>query len=70
MPVMGGIESTRQIRAMEHCRRIPIIAITANAFAEDKERCLAAGMDDFIAKPFNPDVLYATILKWLAAPAS
>ena len=65
MPVMGGIEATRRIRAMERCRDIPIVAITANAFAEDRERCIAAGMNDFIAKPFNPAVLYTTILKWL-----
>jgi CheY-like chemotaxis protein len=50
---------------MERCRDIPIVAITANAFAEDRERCIAAGMNDFIAKPFNPAVLYTTILKWL-----
>jgi PAS domain S-box-containing protein len=68
MPVMGGLEATQHIRAMERGRQIPIIAITANVFAEDRQRCLAAGMNDFIAKPFNPDVLYATILKWLAAP--
>jgi PAS domain S-box-containing protein len=66
MPVMGGIEATRQIRAMDRGREIPIVAITANAFAEDRERCLAAGMNDFIGKPFSPDALYATILKWLA----
>ena len=64
MPVMGGIEATQRIRAMERGRQVPIVAITANAFAEDRARCLAAGMDDFIAKPFNPDALYATILKW------
>jgi len=66
MPVMGGIEATRRIRAMERGRKIPIVAITANAFTEDRERCFAAGMNDFIAKPFSPDALYATILKWLA----
>jgi CheY-like chemotaxis protein len=41
--------------------------MTANAFAEDKARCFAAGMNDFIPKPFDPDVLYATIVKWLSA---
>ena len=67
MPVMGGLDATRLIRASGTAHRIPIVAITANAFSEDRERCLAAGMDDFIAKPFNPDNLYATILKWLAS---
>ncbi|MBI5107404.1 MAG: CHASE domain-containing protein [Rhodocyclales bacterium] len=65
MPVMGGIEATRRIRAMEHCRKIPIVAITANAFTEDRERCFAAGMNDFITKPFGPDALFATVLTWL-----
>ncbi|MBI5898521.1 MAG: CHASE domain-containing protein [Rhodocyclales bacterium] len=66
MPVMGGVEATRRIRAQEKGHRVPIVAITANAFAEDRERCLAAGMNDFIAKPFNPEQLYAVILSWLA----
>jgi len=65
MPVMGGLEATRQIRASVQARQVPIVAITANAFSEDRDRCLAAGMNDFIAKPFNPENLYTTILKWL-----
>ncbi len=65
MPVMGGLDATRTIRARSRGRRIPILALTANAYSEDKARCLEAGMDDFIAKPVDPDVLYATLLRWL-----
>jgi CheY-like chemotaxis protein len=63
MPNMDGYECTRTIRVMEVKTglRVPIVAITANAYEEDKQRCLIAGMDDFIAKPINSDDLYTVI---------
>lgn len=65
MPRMGGIEATRRIRALSTGAQVPIIAMTANAFSEDRERCLAVGMNDFISKPFKLDKLFETILTWL-----
>jgi PAS domain S-box-containing protein len=68
MPRLDGLAATRAIRGLPNGERVPIIAMTANAFVEDREKCKAAGMNDFLAKPANPDVLYATVLRWLADP--
>ena len=68
MPGLDGFEATARIRAMEadgrRSGRIPIIALTAGAFDEDRERCLAAGMDDFLSKPFDLDTLGGLVRKW------
>jgi len=63
MPRMDGLESTRRIRQLTDYARTPIIAMTANAFVDDRQRCMAAGMSDFIAKPVNPDILFSTLLR-------
>jgi PAS domain S-box-containing protein len=67
MPLMDGMEATRAIRAQPISteRRLPIIAMTANAFLDDRQACLDAGMDDHVAKPVNPELLYVTLLRWL-----
>ena len=66
MPRLDGLAATRQIRAQPGRPAPTIIAMTANAFAEDRARCAAAGMDDFIAKPFTADLLFTTLLRWLS----
>jgi CheY-like chemotaxis protein len=68
MPVMGGLEATRQIRAMPACKTVPIVAMTANAFIEDREACLVAGMNDFLTKPVIPEKFFECILNWVSKP--
>jgi CheY-like chemotaxis protein/HPt (histidine-containing phosphotransfer) domain-containing protein len=69
MPVMDGYQATREIRLREGGRRrLPIIAFTANADQGDRERCLEAGMDDYITKPVRPDELRTTIERWVRPP--
>jgi CheY-like chemotaxis protein len=70
MPVMDGIQATLDIRLLPGCSEIPIIAMTANALAEDRSRCQLAGMNDFIGKPVEPQVFFSTLLKWLASVKS
>ena len=65
MPHINGLEATRQIRLLPEGATIPIIAMTANAFAEDRELCIEAGMNDFIAKPVSVSLLYQKLCAWL-----
>ena len=67
MPEVDGLEATRLIKDMFEAadqRRPPIVALTANAFSEDRQRCLDGGMDDYLAKPFEPDDLELVLCNW------
>jgi two-component system sensor histidine kinase/response regulator len=65
MPNINGLDATRTLRSIPGYLGTPVIALTANVFAEDKARCFEAGMNDFVAKPCDPELLYATLLHWL-----
>jgi signal transduction histidine kinase/DNA-binding response OmpR family regulator len=65
MPVMDGLEATRLIRADQRWADLPIIAMTANALASDREDCLRAGMNDHVAKPIDPACLFDTLRQWI-----
>lgn len=64
---MGGLEATRVIRASDHpdAAKIPIIALTANSFQADKDMAKEAGMNDFLSKPLEMDLLYTVLQKWM-----
>lgn len=65
MPVLDGVSATMRIRANPRFRSLPIIAMTANAMASDREKCLQAGMNDHLAKPIDPDKLFDALLRWI-----
>jgi CheY-like chemotaxis protein len=67
MPELNGLDATRQIRALEEGSTVPIVALTANAFSSNRDQCLAAGMNDFLAKPVFPDALYQLLARHLPA---
>ena len=66
MPVMDGLSATARIRSQPRWAALPIVAMTANAMAQDRERCLLAGMNDHLAKPFDPPQLWAVLERWLS----
>ncbi len=68
MPVMDGFEASRQIRSLDQHQPV-IIAVTANALVGERERCLSAGMDDYLSKPFQAEQLVAVVKKWMASRA-
>lgn len=66
MPVMNGVEATRALRADSLNRDTPVVAMTANAYEEDRQLCFAAGMNEHLSKPVQPEILYQTLLHWLS----
>jgi hypothetical protein len=70
MPVMDGYTATRTIRRDPRFKDLPIIAMTAHAMAGDQEKSTAAGMNDHVTKPIDPDKLFETLAKWIGAPGS
>jgi len=69
MPLMDGFEATRRIRADARFRELPIIAMTASVLNADRERCINAGMNDFVGKPFDVNDLFSTLMRWLKRPS-
>jgi PAS domain S-box-containing protein len=70
MPVMDGLTATKEIRKLDQFKELPILAMTANAMDQDKQKCADAGMNDHIAKPIDPDDLFNALLKWIKPKAT
>ena len=64
MPVLDGLSATKLLRTKPYLQKLPIIAMTAHALVEERQRCLDAGMNDHVSKPIDPDVLFATMMRW------
>jgi two-component system, sensor histidine kinase and response regulator len=69
MPVMDGVTATRAIRRIPSLAALPIVAMTANAMEQDRQLCIAAGMNDSVTQPIDPRVLWATLMRWIAPAA-
>lgn len=69
LPTMNGLEATQKIRAMDRSHGLPILAVTGNAFKEDRDRCITAGMNDYLTKPLYPNELFTMLVKWLPVSA-
>lgn len=69
LPTMNGLEATQKIRAMNRGQRLPILAVTGNAFKEDRDLCINAGMNDYLTKPLYPNELFTMLVKWLPVSA-
>jgi two-component system sensor histidine kinase/response regulator len=73
MPVMDGVTATQALRRMERFQHLPVVAMTANAMEADRQKCLAAGMNDFLVKPIDPEDMWSILMRWVrpqAAPAA